>query len=157
METEPEMRAAHAAVLRETDPAVGRELGCLDLADCGCHKAPKFLALLFRDRGLQVLDLRLVFSYEDNESHIGNSGHPRIADQLRVEGKQPGGLLRITAGRSLPVHKAPDSIELTDGVDVGNKLIGVREVPDDLDLKVLFRLGNANPIVLSKALEKMTP
>ncbi len=44
METEPEMRTAHAAVLGKADPAVGRELGRLDLGDCGTNDVAKFQA-----------------------------------------------------------------------------------------------------------------
>src|SRR5208283_4837558 len=66
IETEPKVRAAHAAVLGKADPAVGRELSGLNLADYGCNKSAEFQALLFRDRGFEVLDLRMMLSHEDD-------------------------------------------------------------------------------------------
>ena len=82
------MRAAHAAVLRETDTAVRRKLGGFDLADRRFNQATKFLALFFRDRCLQVLDFGLMLPHEDDQGHFGNSRHPGIADQLRIERQQ---------------------------------------------------------------------
>ena len=73
IETEPKMGTAHAAVLGKADPAVSRELRSFDLADRRCDKTIEFPALFFRDRGLQVLDFRLMLAYEDDQSHIGNS------------------------------------------------------------------------------------
>ena len=43
--------------------------------------------LLCRNRGFEILDLGLVLPHEDDKGDIGNSGHPGIADQLRIEGE----------------------------------------------------------------------
>ena len=64
-------------------------------------------------------------------------------------------MLGVTAGCGLPVHETTNAVEFSDGVDTGNKLIYVRELPDYLDLKILLRLGNVNSIILGKALEEM--
>ena len=96
-----------------------------------------------------------MLAHEDDQSHIGNSRHPRIADQLRIESQQPRGCFGITAGGRLPVHEATLAIEFTDGVDVGDELVAVGQVPDHLELQILLRLGNANPIVSCKAFEEM--
>jgi hypothetical protein len=94
-------------------------------------------------------------SYEYNKCHIRDPCHPRIGDQLRVKRQQPCRLLGITAGCGFPVDETTLAIELTDGVNVGNKLIGIWKVPDHLDLKILLRLGNVDSIVLGKELEQM--
>lgn len=86
--------------------------------------------------------------------YFGNSRHPGVADQLRVERQLSCGLLGITAGRGLPIHEAMAATEFTDGINVGNKLICVRQLPDYPILNILLRLGNANSIVPGKALEE---
>ena len=92
VETEANMRTARAAVLRKPDTTVERELRGLDLADRRCQKATKFQSLFFRDKGFQILDFGLVFSYEHYERYFGDAGDPGIADQLWVERR----------GRSVP-------------------------------------------------------
>ena len=96
-----------------------------------------------------------MLTYEDDKSHGGNSCHPRIADQLRIERQQPRGCFGITAGGRFPVHQATRAIEFTDGVDVGDKLVAVGQVPNHLELQIFLRLRNANPIVPRKAFEEM--
>jgi hypothetical protein len=66
IEAKTKMRAAHATVLWETNPAVGRESGGLDLADCGSDELAKLGALLFRNGSPKVLNLRLMLSHEDD-------------------------------------------------------------------------------------------
>ena len=149
------MRAAHAAVLREADSAVGRELGSLDLSDGRFEQSGKFQALFFRNRCPEVLDLRQMLSYEDDEGYLRNARHPGIGDQLRVERQQPGWFLGIPASCRLPVKETTDAIEFTYRVDVGDKLIRVREIPDHFELKVLLWLENANSVVPGKALEEV--
>ena len=48
-----------------------------------------------------------------------------------------------------------NAVEFADGIDVGNKLIYVRELADYFDLKILVWLGDSNAIVLGKAFEEM--
>src|SRR5439155_4742596 len=55
-ETKPDIRTAAAGVLRETDAAVGQELGRLDLPDGLVDQLAEFQALLIRDGGAQVLN-----------------------------------------------------------------------------------------------------
>src|SRR5205807_6884091 len=50
-ETKPDIRTAAARVLRETDAAVGQELGRLDLLDGGFDQLPELAALLICDSG----------------------------------------------------------------------------------------------------------
>ena len=47
------------------------------------------------------------------------------------------------------------AIEVTNGINVGHELIGIREFPYHLDLKVLLRLGNLDSVVLGEILEEM--
>jgi len=157
IETKPEMRTAHAAVLGEADSAVGRELGSLNLIDRCSHKAAKLHTLLFRDGGLEVLDFRVMFPHKDDERHVRNASDPGIADQLGVKRQQPRWFFGIATGSRLPVHKTSLPIEFADGVNIGHKLIGVGEFPNYLDLEILLWLRNLNSIVLGKALEQMHP
>ena len=139
------MRAAHAAVLREADPAVRGELARFELTDGRFNQPAEFLALLFRDRGLQVLDFGQLLSHEDDEGHIGNAADPGIADELRIEREKPFGLFRIPAGRGLPIDQAMLAIEFTDRIDIGNELIASREGSSELELQVLLRIRDNEP------------
>ena len=72
---------------------------------------------------------------------------------MRVKRQQPCRLLGITAGCGFPVDETTLAIELTDGVNVRNKLIIVWEFVDQLDLKILLRLGNVDSIGPGKEFE----
>ena len=56
-ETQPDIGAATAGVLRKTDAAVGQELGGVDLHDRSFDQLAELAPLLICDRGVQVLDL----------------------------------------------------------------------------------------------------
>ena len=70
------MRAADAAVLREADTAVGRELTRFDLANRCFNETPVFVALFFRDGCSQILNLGMMFPHEHHERHIADSADP---------------------------------------------------------------------------------
>ncbi len=56
-ETEPDIGAAAARILRKTDSTVGQELGRLDLPDGRLDQLPELAPLLIVDGGMQVLNL----------------------------------------------------------------------------------------------------
>ena len=58
-QTKSQMRAAHTAVLREADSAVGREVAGFDLADGGLNQLAELPPLLFSNRCLQILNSRV--------------------------------------------------------------------------------------------------
>ena len=115
IETEPKVRATHTAVLREANPAVGRELGGLDLANRRSDEVAKFRGLFFRNQSTQILNLGLMLSREDDQGDIRNPRHPGVAKQLRVERQQPRWLIGITTRCGLPVHETTEAIGLGSG------------------------------------------
>src|SRR5207253_1016144 len=68
-ETKPDIGTAAARVLRETDAAVGQELGGLDLLDGGFNQLAEFAALVVTDGGTQVLNLDQPLAHEH---HLGD-------------------------------------------------------------------------------------
>ena len=86
---ETQMRAAHAAVLRETDPAVGGELPRFKLMDGRLNQPAEFPALFLGDRGFQVLDLGRLLPDEYDKSHIRDAADPGIANELWIKGEKP--------------------------------------------------------------------
>src|SRR6266566_1065803 len=83
-ETKPNIRTAAARVLGETDAAVGQELARLDLSDGRFHQLSEFAPLLIVDSGAQVLDFDQPLAYENYLGDVGDSGDPRIANELRI-------------------------------------------------------------------------
>lgn len=149
------MRTANATVLWKPYTAVGWKLGCFDLID-GCREeTTEFQALFLGDRGLEVLNLRLMLSHEHDKGYIGNSGRPGVADKLRVEGQQPLGLVGVAARGCLPVHDTPTAVEFTNRINVRNELIGPGQLSYEFDLKILLRPGNMYSIVLRESLKQL--
>src|SRR5438132_1681363 len=84
-EAKPDIGAAGAWVLGETDAAVRQELGRLDLLDGRLDQLTEFAALLIVDGGTQVLNLDQALAHENHLSDFGNSGDPGIANQLWIQ------------------------------------------------------------------------
>src|SRR5437667_1626357 len=79
-EAKPDIGAAGAWVLGETDAAVRQELGRLDLLDGRLDQLTEFAALLIVDGGTQVLNLDQALAHENHLSDFANSGDPGIAN-----------------------------------------------------------------------------
>src|SRR2546427_5006705 len=79
-QTKPDIRAAAAGVLRETDSAVGQELGGLDPPDRFFDQLAELLALVVRDRRLQVLDLDQALADEDHHGRMRDASYPGVTD-----------------------------------------------------------------------------
>src|ERR1039458_4069447 len=103
-ETKTHIRTCAARILGEPDPAVGRKVGRFDPTDRALHQAAKLLTLFLRDRGAQVLNLDQAFADENHLGHFRNASDPRVADQLRIQGKQSFRLFWVPAGRRLPLE-----------------------------------------------------
>jgi len=136
---EPQIRAAHTAVLREADTAVGGEKSRFKLMDGRLNQTAEFTALFLRDRGFQVLDLGRLLPDEHDKGDIRYATDPGIANELWIEGEKPLRLFRIPAGRCFPVDQAALAIEFTDRVDIGNKIIA--SIDGRMSLSCRFSLG----------------
>src|SRR5215472_7508087 len=157
VETEPQVRATHASVLRKPDTAVGIEIRCLDLVYCRLYQPAKFLTLLLGNRCPQILNFRSMLPHKNNQSCLRNPAHPRITDELGVERKQPLGDFGVSTSRCFPIDQAPHAVQFTDGVQVGNKFTASSETPRVFHLKVLSRITNTDTIILGKPSEQMNP
>src|SRR5205807_1038615 len=82
---ESQVRAAHASVPRKPNAAVRIEVPRLNLVYRCFYQPAKFLTLLVGNRGPQVLHLGSMLSHKDNQRGFGNSGDPRITDQLGIK------------------------------------------------------------------------
>src|SRR6516225_839610 len=149
------MGAAHTPVLRESNAAVGEELPCLDLVDRSLNQLAKLPALLFVDRGLQILNFGFVLSYKYDQGNLRDSGHPGITNELRIERQKTFRLFRISGGGRFPVDDAFCSIHLANRIDVRHEITATRERAGQLHLKILFGAADLNAIVLSEPLEQV--
>src|SRR5205809_4296096 len=84
-EAKPNIRTAATRVLRKTNATVRQELGRLDLLDGGFDQLSELAPLLVVDGCAQVLDFDQPLAYENYLGDVGDSGDPRIANQLRVQ------------------------------------------------------------------------
>jgi Fumarylacetoacetate (FAA) hydrolase family len=130
-------------------------LGGFDLADRCHHEPTKFQALFFGNRCPQVLDFRLILSYKNHKGHIGNAGHPGIADQLRVERQRAGQWVKGKSCNTFappgPFLATPDEIRDPHNLGLGLSVNGVvRQNSNTSDL--IFRL----PKLISYLSEFMT-
>jgi hypothetical protein len=153
IEAQPQVRAACASVLRETNAAVREELSCLDLIDRSLNQLAKLSALIFVDGRLQVLNFGCVFPNKDDERNLRNAGHPGITNELRIESQKTLGLFRIPGCRCFPVDDAFRPIHLTNRIDVRHEITAWRERARQLYLEILFWASDLNAIILSEPSE----
>src|SRR5579864_2671418 len=84
-QTKPHIRTGAARILRKPYAAVGQELSGLDPANRVVDQLAELLALLFGDSGAEVLDFREPLTDEHDLCDLGDTRHPGVADQLRIE------------------------------------------------------------------------
>src|SRR5439155_7179513 len=84
-QAEPDVRARAAGILGKTDAAVRQKLGCFDTRNSVGYKLAKFLALFFCNRSAQILHFRNSLSNKHHLRYFRNTGHPRVAHELRIE------------------------------------------------------------------------
>src|SRR5215469_11173038 len=149
------MGTTDATVLREADAAMGRKLPRFNLGNRCFDQPAELPSLLFGDRCLQVLNLRRILTDEYHQGDFGNPADPGITDQLGIKRQQAIGILRIPARGCLPIDDAALSVEFTDSVQVGNKLVASHESTDHLDLQVVLRRPNVNAVLLDESLEQV--
>jgi histidinol-phosphate phosphatase family protein len=152
-ETQTEMRAADAPVLRETNSGSKRELGRFDLTDRRFNQLAKFPTLLVGNRRQQILNLRDAFPHESHNRNIGDATDPGVADQLKVKRCQALWLLRITSTGGFPFEQTPLAIQLADRIDIGHEFVAVRERADEFLLQVALRLANADSVISGELLQ----
>ena len=87
-------------------PLCGRNSPDSILRTVSSTRCLELFSLLVSDGGPQVLDLNRALTDEDDLSHFLDSGHPGIANQLRIQGRNAGRLLRIAGGAGLPFQHA---------------------------------------------------
>src|SRR6516162_3603239 len=149
------MGAVHTPVLRKPNAAVRKELPCLYLIDRSFNQLAKLPALLFVDRGLQILNLRCVLSNKYDQGNLRNAGHPGITNELRVESQKTLRLFRISGGGRFPVDDAFCSIHLANRINVGHEITATRQRAGQLHLKILFWASDLDAIVLSEPSEEV--
>src|SRR6516162_6536738 len=149
------MGAAHTPVLRESNAAVREELSCLDLIDRSLNQLAKLPALLFVDRGLQVLNLRCVLSYKYDQGNLRNASHPGITNELWIESQKTLRLFRISGCGRFPVDDAFCPVHLANRIDVRHEIGARWQRAGQLYLKILFWASDLNVIVLSETLEQV--
>src|SRR5207245_4286606 len=112
-------------------------------------------ALLFSDRGAEVLDLGHALAHENHHGHLGDATDPGVTDELRVESQQSFGFLWVAAARGLPLKQAAGAIEMPQRIDIGHEVVAVGKWADQLHLQVAARLADADAIVLGQPLQQL--
>src|ERR1700693_3548717 len=110
----------------------------------------ELFALLFADDSSEVLNLYQALANKHHLGYIGDTRHPGIADQLRIESQQPRWFLRVTAAGGLPFQQAASTVEFSHGIDVGYEVVVCGQSLAEFDLQVAPSLADANPVVLGK-------
>src|SRR5208282_861912 len=119
------------------------------------NQLSEFPPLILGNRCLEVLDLGPVLADEYNQGHLRDAADPGVADQLGIERQQAVGLLRIAAGRGLPVDQIALAVEFADRIDIGHEFGAVAKRARHLQLQVLLRLPDVDPIFLRELVKKM--
>ena len=89
----------------------------------------EFLALLFADRGTQVLDFGQAFTDEHDQGDFCHAADPGVADQLRVKSQQALGLPRVAAAGGFPLDQAACAVQIPEGIDIGHEVVPIRKLP----------------------------
>ena len=88
-------------------------------------------------------------------SHFRNTGHPGIANQLRIQSQQSCRFFRVAAGSGFPFEQAARPVQLSNGINIGDEIVLARNWPRELDLQVATRLADANAVVLAESVQKL--
>src|SRR5229473_5134795 len=149
------MGTTDAPVLRKANAAVRVEMTHLDLVDGCLDKSTEFLALLFRNFRLEVLDLGRMLSHEDDQGYVRYSSDPGIASQLGIQRKQAFWVFRITTRRCLPIDQATSTINFANRVEVSDKFASFRKGSKYFDLEIFPRIRDTDPIILDESLKQV--
>ena len=106
----------------------------LDPSDCVIDQGCELLALFLRNSGAEVLNFDQPLAHENNLGDFVDAGHPRIADQLRIECGNAGRFFWISRGASFPFQNAGRTIQFPNGIDVGDEIVARTKYPIELNL-----------------------
>jgi len=98
------------------------------------NQSRELLPLFLGDRGPQVLNFNESFADKNYLGDLVNSGHPRVADELRIQGGNAHWLFGVSGRGRLPFEDARRAVEFSDGVDIGYKIAARAETPIELNL-----------------------
>ena len=132
----------------KADATVRQEQPGLDPSDGVIDQSRELLALLVGDRGPEVLDFDQPLADENDLGNFVDSGHPRVADELRIQCGNAGRLFRISCRGGLPLQNAGRAVEFANGIDVSDEIVARAECPIELNLLGRTRAANANAAVL---------
>jgi hypothetical protein len=147
------MGTANASVLWKANSAVRQKMAGFNLLDGGFHQLAKFPALFFVDGCLQILNLRHAPGNKHNQGDIRDSGHPGVADELRIERQETLGLFRIARSGRFPID-AFRPVQLANRIDVRYKLASARKSTRELGLEIPLRVSDSHTIVLGESFEQ---
>lgn len=134
VEAEPDKGACCARILWKADAAMRQEQPGLDLSDCVIDQGCELLPLFLRNGGPEVLNFNQPLAHENNFGDFVDAGHPRIADQLRIQCGNAGRFFWISRGAGLPFQNAARAVQFTNGIDVGDEMVARTEHPIELNL-----------------------
>src|ERR1019366_5113172 len=123
VEAEPEERAGCTRILWKADATVRQEQSRLDPSDCVIDQGCELLPLLVRSGRSEVLHFDQALADENNLGNFVDPSHPRIADELRIQGGNAGRVFRISRRSSFPFQKTWCAVQFTNGVDVGDEIV----------------------------------
>ena len=121
----------------------------LDPSNCVFDQGCKLLPLLVRNGRPEVLNFDQTLAHENNLGDFVDPGHPRVADELRVECGDAGRLFQISGRCSFPFQDAWRAVQFANGVDVSDKTVAGRQGPIELYLLGGTRAPNANTAILA--------
>jgi hypothetical protein len=107
---------------------------------------------------MQVLDLRLLLADDVDETDFLFLGSPGVADELRIEFKDPQQALRIGLGGGFPLDQAEDAIDPAEGIDIGQEVpLAQGERPAKLHLKVRTAVVDQDSLVFAELVQQLLP
>ena len=112
------MGTADASVLWKANPAVREKMAGFNLLDGCFHQLAKLPTLFFIDGCLQILNFRHALANEHHQGDIRYSGHPGVADQLRIKRQEAIGLFRIARSSRFPIEDAIRPVQLANRIDI---------------------------------------
>ena len=121
------MGAADASVLWEANSAVREKMAGFNLLDGCFHQLAKFPTLFFIDGCLQILNFGQAFANKHHQGDIRDSGHPGVADELRIERQETIGLFGIARCCRFPIEDAFRPVQLANRIHVRYKFASARK------------------------------
>ena len=112
------MGTADTSVLWKANPAVREKMASFNLLDGGFHQLAELPTLFCIDSCLQILNFGRALSNKHHQRDIRDSGHPGVADELRIKRQEAIGLFRIARSCRFPIEDAFRPVQLAYSIDV---------------------------------------